>query len=301
MRFLQSLYVKFFVVVFAVLCLSSAALLWAFKTYGKEHFNKIVKSESELIDGRTREWGRKVNEAFYSSITLSKARSEKFGDEHMKLLLDNVRVMRHERGVDAVNIFSSDSIGEPKMTHTGDANEGDVIAKPVNCLSCHTRDLTPYRLKALKTDESAFVYGEFAKNMRNEEGYQITTHLYNRQTCQKCHNSNNRMAGVIQLNLNLSDTRKTIKELNAATVKEIDKTDKIIGIMLVVNLITALLTTFFSSFIIKKIIKLKEVFESICYGNTDIDVAVITASKDEMGEIGESLSRMVTAIKIYLK
>lgn len=301
MRFLRSLYFKFFVVILAVLCLSSAALLWAFKTYGKEHFNKIVNSESELINGRIREWGRKVNEAFYSSITLSKARSDKFTDEHMKLLSDNVKVMRHERGVDAVNIFSPESLNDPKMTHTGDTMEGDAVTRPINCLSCHSKELTPYRLQALKTDESAFVYGEFAKNMRNEDNYQITTHLYNQQTCQQCHNTNNKMAGIVQLNLNLLDSRTAIKELKEATIKEIDKTNKIITVMLVVNFITAILATFSISFVIKKVIKLKEVFESICYGNTDVDVDAITKSRDEMGDIGDALSRMVTAIKIYLK
>lgn len=301
MRFLLSLNLKFFVVVFAVLCLSSVALLWAFKTYGKEHFNKIVNSESLFIDGRIREWGGKVNEAFYSSITLSKARSDKFTDEHMKLLSDNVKVMRHERGVDAVNIFSSASISEPEMTHTGDTMEGDAVVKPINCLSCHSKDLTPYRLQALKTDESAFVYGEFAKNMKNEDNYQIATHLYNQKSCQKCHDPNNKMAGVIQLNLNLLDSHTTIKELKTATISAMDKTNKIITVMLVINFVTAILASFLISFVIKKIVKLKEVFESICYGNTDVDVEAIIKSRDEMGDIGDALSRMVTAIKIYLK
>lgn len=301
MKFFRGLHFKFFIIIAFVLLLSNAAMLWVYKNYGRENFNKIVEKETELIDGRVQDWGKKITEVFYSSITLSKARIEKFGEDDKKHLDNNVKLLRQEKGIDAANIFSSESLQEPKIKYSGDPIESNRLAKPLDCMACHSRQLTSYKLKALKSDETVFVYGEPAKNLRNEDNYQIITHLYNQQSCQECHDSANKVVGVIQLNFNLSEGRGTLKEIKAGTLKEMDKTGKIINLMFIVNLVTALIATFFISFIIKKILKLKNVFESICYGNTDVDIDSITKSKDEVRDIGDALSRMVTAIKIYMK
>lgn len=301
MKFFRGLHFKFFIVITFVLLLSNIAMLWVYKNYGRENFNKIVEKETELIDGRVRDWGKKITEVFYSSITLSKARIEKFDEDDKKHLYDNVKILRQEKGIDAVNIFSSDSLQEPKIKYSGDPIESNRLTKPLDCMACHSKELTPYKLKALKSDETVFVYGEPTKNLRNEDNYQIITHLYNQQSCRECHGSANKVVGVIQLNFNVSEGRGALKEIKAGTLKEMDKTGKIVNLMLIVNLVTALIATFFISFIIKKILKLKNVFESICYGNTDVDLDSITKSKDEVRDIGDALSRMVTAIKIYMK
>lgn len=301
MRFVKSLYFKFFLIVAVVLFLSNLLLFWVYNLYGKEKLGKIIDNEAGLIKEKTREWSKKINEAFYLSLVLSKSRTQKFEEKEIQNLKNNVKVMRKERGIDAVNLFVPDSINEPKMAISGDEIESDKITNSVNCLSCHSQDLTPYRLKALKMDENAFVYGEVAKNLKNESSYQIVTHLYNKKSCQACHDPNNKMTGVIQLNFNMTEGNKALEEAKLATTKEVEKTGNLIRLMFFVNIGIALIASFLVSFVVKKIVKLKDVFENVCYGNLNVDIDKITKSEDEIGEIGEALSRMVTAIKIYLK
>lgn len=189
------------------------------------------------------------------------------------LLNDEVKRLSEQSGVERIMILNKRGdlkiSSDPKMMGKVYKNDVDPI-----CLVCH--QYSPVKRKNTT----------ITKDNKRTEIFRNMSLIYNRTRCYGCHDADEKINGVLVMDLSMADTRRQLAS----------NSNKIFGMTFIMVLVTSVvLGLLVNKFILRRIKKFTDITLRISEGN--LDEVIEFKENDEISNLAKSFNKMTANLK----
>lgn len=270
--------------------------------YEPEVWQGHINGTSGMINENTKRWATILAHLTFGSLREAMA---KYDVDAMSKI---VQMARSQKDIEAVRIFGP-KLGpsmQGEVRFNGDTPENPKAVQSIDCGACHTPSGTlgesGLQAKADMVDAQARIDDKLVTDINGDKNLEMIVHVYNQEDpCWQCHKATQKVNGVIQVNVSLSDVEELKKEIQQQVKQDADNFKRQIIVLGSLAGISALGILFWiATVIVNRLAKLRYVAERVSLGETDVTLDDIPVSKDEIGELRDSFERMLVAVKFFM-
>lgn len=214
----------------------------------------------------------------------------------MKGLLQNAR---KQPGVEAIRVYSPNGV----MRLDGDKDASRALVGPVDCQVCHGKTGDRDVVERGQMKEAAFfVQWEEVRNLKGERSFQMVSHVLNqRDPCWECHGNENRVNGVIQMNVSLSGLDQSLAGIRKSGEERLATFRRNVTVISILLLLPVLvIVVIATNSVTQRLEKFRVVAERVSLGDSDVTQEEFPSSRDEVGELWDSFHRMAVSAKFFM-